>query len=250
MGLTWESEPEREIRGNRQAQRVAILICALISVSAFWSLENPSDSLVFLTCYFDEIRKRCHVHVHQFDQCMFGLKPPEAFATTPPVPELFTRKRSIIATNMIFCSFFWGRKCHGTSDKHVHQHAWGTAKCQGAWVNRAGFAGAYPMPLLPGPCSCGSHECGCFKECTHFLMIFLTMTLSYARMAPAVWQGVHRRFLLAFRFLACKFSSSFCAFISIFLTAEFILLLVCRCEVAFGVLLMFFTAAVLCFLLP
>ncbi len=82
----------RELKGNQQLLRMMTLIDALDYVNALWSIENPESSFMFHT-KVKALTLRDDVHRFTFDQCMFGLAPPD-------VPSARIRKRTCVVTNI------------------------------------------------------------------------------------------------------------------------------------------------------
>ena len=130
----------REHNANGQAARCTCLILALLAVGGFFSVENPADSLLWASCYMEEVRRCCDWSFVVFDQCRFGLRPPGAGLHD------FTRKRTGFFTNLVGATIL-ERSCCGTHARHHHVHAWGSVKVRGVTVNRAQAAGAYPPSL-------------------------------------------------------------------------------------------------------
>ena len=120
----------RECRGNLQAERMTILIHALSLQGAFWSVENPQASFFWDTFYFEHVESRFSTALVSFDQCTYGLQPPDAG------PAEFTKKATCWWTNLDGAHVL-GRRCPGCSASHRHLHAWGSGKANGKAFNRA-----------------------------------------------------------------------------------------------------------------
>ena len=128
----------RELAANGHASFVAELCTTLSALGGLWTIENPTGSYLFL---FPPIQALCglpNVHDVTFDQCCFGLQPPDG------PPGKFVKKQTTVRSNVPSLSSL-SRKC---PRDHEHVHAMGSVLHNGQWQSRAKLAGHYP----PGLC--------------------------------------------------------------------------------------------------
>ena len=129
----------REKKGNLQLAQVARMIKSLLSRGAYFPLENPSSSFLFKTEVICEILKSESCFLVTFDQCMYGLVPPDRI----PGVDRRVEKSTTILTNIPQLKQLQ-RSCDG---QHVHVQAIGHVKLASGSVSRARVAGAYPLKL-------------------------------------------------------------------------------------------------------
>ena len=126
----------RDISGNQQVAVMCRSCHELASVGALFSIENPSDSLMFRSDDVVDMMRRVPCWFVKFDQCAFQLTLPGA------PPNTYCRKRTAMLANFGAIEAL-GVKCPGISKTHVREHAWG--KRDGVSLTAA--AGRYPPPL-------------------------------------------------------------------------------------------------------
>ncbi len=136
---------EREVLSNRMAVIVCRLCMKLHQNGAFFSLENPEESHLWLCVYVLELLALCgdEAIVVNFHQCAFDLQLPGC------AENMFCKKATTLLTNIHELKGL-ERRCPGKSDAHQHDCAWGTGKCDGTSYSKAAAAGRYPPKL------CGS----------------------------------------------------------------------------------------------
>ena len=116
-----------------------LLIGALDSVGAAWSIENPRGSYIWQTDELKELLTRPSVHKVDLAQCEYLLRPPDYDGSA----DLRVQKYTSIVTNMAALASL-ARPCSG---QHTHVHALGSCRVHGRRVSRAALAGRYPKLL-------------------------------------------------------------------------------------------------------
>lgn len=64
----------RDLHGNKISRKVIRLVHISHAKNSWWSIENPTSSLVWATKPMIALTKRCGVQKVSFCQCMHGLK--------------------------------------------------------------------------------------------------------------------------------------------------------------------------------
>ena len=131
----------RELRGNQQASKVAILCYLLDKRGGIFAVVNAFDSLIFHCASFRELCVQRTNWESVFDQCAYGLQLPGSAS------HVFCKKRTAILANFSSISVL-NRTCCGVQPTtHEHEHAWGSRSVGGVSVKLATAAGAYPQLL-------------------------------------------------------------------------------------------------------
>ena len=131
---------DKEILGNLQADRVAMICCMLVTFGYHYSIENPHSSYLWK---YPSIRRLYEHHNSVFatlDQCAFGLQLPGAPKNT------FCRKSTSILSNLTQIATL-SKRCPGFSTCHQHEEAWGSRTVNGRSVKLCRAAGTYPRNL-------------------------------------------------------------------------------------------------------
>ena len=129
---------EREIRGNKIAERTFILCLILHKHNNFFTIENPRTSHVWKLKTFQELLNKTKCTRVDFDQCEYGLKIPD----NSGVEGLARKGTSIVGTLPNLSAL--RRKCSG---QHNHVQVIGGARTKSGWQRRSTLAGAYPTQL-------------------------------------------------------------------------------------------------------
>ena len=133
---------ERERLANHQATYVVEICLALAEVGAFFSIENPVPSHVWICACFRKLMCELDgaMYIVNFDQCAYSLVLPGA------AKHHYCRKSSRVWTNMVeLCRL--ERRCPGRSAMHFHDEAFGHVVVQGVRHSRAAAASRYPLEL-------------------------------------------------------------------------------------------------------
>ena len=130
---------QRERLGNLQLKQMMKIICALVKHKVPFTIENPIQSLLWQTAELKTILGMEGCESAVFDQCVFGLRPPDSV----PGDNKFVRKRTRIVGILRGLSSL-SKLCQGG---HEHVHAVGSAKVNGRWIRRSSAAAAYPAKL-------------------------------------------------------------------------------------------------------
>ena len=112
-----------------------LIINACIRAGAFWTLENPKSSLMFLMPKVRKLIQRSDVYSVTVDQCSFGLRDPESGH--------HYKKPTRIIGNLPSLSRLEVR-CDGT---HEHTQVIGKVCVNGKWTSRSVLAGTYPVGM-------------------------------------------------------------------------------------------------------
>ena len=136
---------EREIRGNKIAERTIILCIILHEHNNFFTIENPRTSHVWNLKILKDLVSKTKCQRVDFDQCEYGLKIPD----DEGVLGLARKSTSIVGTLPTLPHL--RRKCCGS---HGHVQVIGGVKTKAGWKRRSTLAGAYPFQL----CS-AYHKC-------------------------------------------------------------------------------------------
>jgi len=149
---------ERERLGNRLADAVCLLCRAQHEIGGYFSIENPRSSFLWKYAPVSELFEFCSSVC--FDQCMFGLAPPNSMPTNKPTktsnstvtasqsistPKTCVRikKPTRILTNLSALKAL-ERPC---DKSHQHVACMGSVKTASGWKSVAKEAGAYPPSL-------------------------------------------------------------------------------------------------------
>ncbi len=129
---------DREIKGNKIAERTFILCRILYNHNNFFTIENPRTSHVWNLKSLIKLFSETKCSRVDFDQCEYGLKIPD----DEGVLGLARKSTSIVGTlpNLISLS----RKCSGL---HSHVQVIGGVRTKTGWKRRSTLAGAYPSQL-------------------------------------------------------------------------------------------------------
>jgi hypothetical protein len=131
----------KELLGNKLAFLVAEAVVLLTRLGKYWSIEQPSGSLMFKLPAFVGLRcLPCFLSV-VFDQCMYGLEElvDDGVASTG----CRHRKRTEVWTNVPALGELW-LHCDGG---HVHVPLQGSVIRAGRRVARTKLAASYPSAL-------------------------------------------------------------------------------------------------------
>ena len=128
---------EREKLGNELLRRTVMLIKVLIKYGNFWTLENPTSSLMFWMPSVKRLslskqRRRARLH-----QCMYLLQLPGSG------PNVFCKKDTTFLGNVPGLEQL-SVSCDGS---HEHEHVIGGVKTPNGWKRKSELAGAYPLAL-------------------------------------------------------------------------------------------------------
>ena len=130
---------QRERLGNLQLKQMMKIICTLVKHKVPFTIENPIQSLLWQTAELKTTLGMEGCESAVFDQCVFGLRPPDSV----PGDNTFVRKRTRIVGTLRGLSSL-SKLCRGG---HEHVHAVGSAKVNGRWIRRSSAAAAYPAKL-------------------------------------------------------------------------------------------------------
>ena len=146
---------ERERRANIQALYVVEICLALHAVGAFFSIENPVPSHLWICAAFKRLMRVLHqqLFIVTFDQCAFRLSLPGCSEVE------FCKKKTRVWSNMRELNRL-ERFCPGKSDTHQHVHAVGNVTIAGIRYSRAAAAGRYPLELCETFATAG-HDARC-----------------------------------------------------------------------------------------
>ena len=130
---------EREVVGNLQLTNMMILVRALLAAGRLFSIENPFRSHLWQTKEMLWLAEQADVFFVRFDQCEFGLRPPDYDG----FEDVRTKKDTLVLTNVPRLRVLQ-RRCQ---KNHQHVHAFGVAKTRNGCVHRSKAAGVYPQDL-------------------------------------------------------------------------------------------------------
>ena len=128
---------EREQLGNELLRRSIVLIKILIKHGNFWTLENPTSSLMFWMPSVKRLTLSKSCHRARLHQCMYGLQLPGSDSNT------FCKKDTTFIGNLPDLDLL-SESCSGL---HVHEHVIGGLKTPWGWKRKSELAGAYPPEL-------------------------------------------------------------------------------------------------------
>ena len=130
----------REILGNKQAERMALLLKAQTDVGGLWSVENPRGSYLFSAPPILDLQHYANAETVHFDQCSYGLRLPG------DLDYHYVKKGTTILTNIrdLHCL---SSSCPGLSDTHRHTWCIGTGTYHGKTYKRSAAAAHYPVKL-------------------------------------------------------------------------------------------------------
>ena len=137
----------REVQGNQEFTGMMRLVVVLHRLGIPVTIENPETSMIWnmpeLLAFVDEP----DVNSVVFDQCMFGLLPPDHASLQHDVR---VRKRTkLVGSAPHLC------RLHRVCDRaHQHSHAYGDCRVDGKRVKRAKAAGIYPESLCRQLAAC------------------------------------------------------------------------------------------------
>ena len=130
---------EEERRANNQVRQLFRLVIASVRARCFFSIEQPATSLMLKTELFEQVLRLPDVKVVYFDQCCYGLRPPDYDGSV----DNRVRKPTAIVTNLPNAESL-SRKCQRN---HLHIHAIGHTLVGGRRIKRAHAAQVYPPAL-------------------------------------------------------------------------------------------------------
>ena len=163
----------RELLGNLQATRVAQLCEAQHVLGKFYSIENPAYSHVW---GFGPIAAlSSHAIDVVFDQCEYGLAPPQ----DSEFAHLRIKKPTKLRTNLECLRKLECRCQHG----HQHFACRGSVKTQSGWKRVSAHAGAYP-PALCGAWAQAAREAGPRRDPAHHLPAGAIAPRGRAKLGP------------------------------------------------------------------
>ena len=129
---------DREIKGNKIAERTFILCRILYEHNNFFTIENPRTSHAWNLKSLVKLFSDTKCTRVDFDQCEYGLKIPDDSG----VDGLARKSTSVVGTLPNLTCLC--RKCSGS---HSHVQVIGGVKTKGGWKRRSTLAGAYPLQL-------------------------------------------------------------------------------------------------------
>ena len=130
-----------EMIGNLQLEKMLILIRKFLELGIHISIENPLSSFIWKVEELEKLKSEFHLLEVVFDQCMFGLKPPD-HASSPGDNRV--KKPTKLLTSVPFL-----RQLATRCDRlHDHVGVQGRYRSEeGKWCSRASAAGVYPVAL-------------------------------------------------------------------------------------------------------
>ena len=127
----------REVYGNRLVDFTVSLVRILVSRGSWFSIENPTTSLVWSIPSIKKLRRLGGgVRTIRFCQCMYGVRFPDSG------PCQRCKKDTTLLTNAPLSAL--AVMCDGN---HEHAHCIGGCKTKAGWVRRSSLAGHYPTSL-------------------------------------------------------------------------------------------------------
>ena len=132
-----------EVRANELGRRTVELCKALHAAGSFFTIENPSSSLLWRLACFKELLCLQGLQMVQVDLCKYGLTMPDSNGA-----------RKLVQKATVFCGTVPGLEALEArcSRDHEHVQVLGGARTPQGWKSRSKLGSAYPNQLCRAYC--------------------------------------------------------------------------------------------------